>query len=126
MPRILLVEDDKPNRDILTRRLTRSGYTVLTAATGEEARNVATAELPDVVLMDVGLPDYDGWEITRQLRANPATQELPIIALTGHIMPDERESAIAAGCNDFHAKPVEFTRLLQQISAFVPKGDASC
>jgi CheY-like chemotaxis protein len=98
---------------------------VLTAATGEEARNVATAELPDVVLMDVGLPDFDGWEITRQLRADPATQALPIIALTGHIMPDERESAIQAGCNDFHAKPVEFTRLLQQISDLLPKGDAS-
>jgi CheY-like chemotaxis protein len=125
MPRILLVEDDELNRNILTRRLTRCGYTVLTAATGEEARNVATAELPDVVLMDVGLPDLDGWEITRQLRANPATQSLPIIALTGHIMPDERESAIAAGCNDFHAKPVEFDRLLQQISALLPKGEAS-
>lgn len=125
MPRILLVEDDKPNRDILARRLTRSGYMVLTAATGLEARDLATKELPDVVLMDVGLPDYDGWEITRQLRSNPSTQTLPIIALTGHIMPDERQSAIQAGCNDFHAKPVEFTRLLQQISAFLPKGDAS-
>lgn len=125
MPRILLVEDDKPNRDILTRRLSRSGYTVLSAATGEEARNLATAELPDVVLMDVGLPDFDGWEITRQLRANPATQALPIIALTGHIMPDERDSAIKAGCNDFHGKPVDFTRLLQQIAALLPKGDAS-
>lgn len=124
MPRILLVEDDKPNRDILARRLTRSGYLVLTAATGEEARNLATVELPDVVLMDVGLPDLDGWEITRQLRANPATQSLPIIALTGHVMPDERESAIQAGCNDFHAKPVEFTRLLQQISELLPKGEA--
>lgn len=125
MPRILLVEDDKPNRDILTRRLTRCGYEVLSAATGEEARDLATAELPDVVLMDVGLPDLDGWEITRQLRANPTTQSLPIIALTGHIMPDERDSAIQAGCNDFHAKPVEFTRLLQQIAAILPKGDAS-
>ena len=125
MPRILLVEDDKPNRDILTRRLIHSGYTVLTAATGEEARDVAMAQLPDVVLMDVGLPDLDGWEITRQLRANRATQALPIIALTGHIMPDERESAIQAGCNDFHAKPVEFARLLQQIAELLPKGDAS-
>lgn len=125
MPRILLVEDDKPNRDILARRLTRSGYLVLTAATGEEARDLAVKELPDVVLMDVGLPDFDGWEITRQLRANPSTQTLPIIALTGYIMPDERESAIRAGCNDFHAKPVEFTRLLQQISAILTKGEAS-
>lgn len=125
MPRILLVEDDKPNRDILTRRLSRSGYEVLTAATGEEARNLATAELPDVVLMDVGLPDLDGWEVTRQLRANPTTQALPIIALTGYIMPDERESAIQAGCNDFHAKPVEYARLLQQISELLPKGEAS-
>jgi len=74
--------------------------------------------------MDVGLPDVDGWEVTRQLRAEPATRGLPIIALTGHIMPDERESAIAAGCNDFHGKPVEFTRLLQQITALLPKEDA--
>jgi CheY-like chemotaxis protein len=125
MPRILLVEDDKPNLNILVRRLTRSGYTVLTAATGEEARNLATTELPDMVLMDVGLPDLDGWEVTRQLRTNPATQSLPIIALTGHIMPEERESAIRAGCNDFHAKPIEFTQLLQQISALLPKGDGS-
>jgi CheY-like chemotaxis protein len=124
MPRILLVEDDKPNRDILTRRLTRSGYTVLTAANGVEARTVATAELPDLILMDVGLPDVDGWEVTRQLRAEPATRGLPIIALTGHIMPDERERAIAAGCNDFHGKPVEFSRLLQQIIALLPQEDA--
>jgi CheY-like chemotaxis protein len=125
MPRILLVEDDKPNRDILARRLGRNGFTVLTAATGAEACSVAAAELPDVVLMDVGLPDVDGWEVTRQLRANPATKTLPIIALTGHIMPDEREMAIQAGCNDFHAKPVEFTRLLQQITALLTKKDAS-
>jgi CheY-like chemotaxis protein len=105
--------------------LSRTGHTVLTAATGEEARILALSELPDVVLMDVGLPDFDGWEITRQLRANPTTQALPIIALTGHIMPDEREQAIQAGCNDFHAKPVDFARLLQQIAALLPKGDAS-
>jgi two-component system, cell cycle response regulator DivK len=125
MPRILLVEDDKPNLEILVRRLTRSGYQVLTATTGAEARDLATTELPDVVLMDVGLPDHDGWEITRQLRAHPATQALPIIALTGHIMPDERESAIQAGCNDFHGKPVEFPRLLEQIAALLGKGGPS-
>lgn len=125
MPRILLVEDDKPNLNILVRRLTRSGYTVLTASTGEEARNLATSELPNMILMDVSLPDLDGWEVTRQPRANPATRFLPIIALAGHIMPDERESAIQAGCNDFHGKPVEFPRLLQQISALLPKGEGS-
>lgn len=125
MPKILLVEDDKPNRDILTRRLGRLGYTVLTAATGVEARTIAQSEMPDVVLMDVGLPDLDGWEVTRQLRADPATRDLPIIALTGHIMPDERETAIAAGCNEFHAKPVEFTRLLQQIADLLQKGTPS-
>lgn len=125
MTKILLVEDDKPNRDILARRLGRSGFTVLIAATGTEARSTAHAESPDVVLMDVGLPDLDGWEVTRQLRADPATQALPIIALTGHIMPDEREKAIAAGCNEFHAKPVEFSRLLQQISSLLHKGDSA-
>lgn len=125
MARILLVEDDEPNRIILARRLGRSGHTVLTAATGVEARNAAQTQQPDVVLMDVGLPDIDGWEVTRQLRADPTTRDLPIIALTGHIMPDEREMAIAAGCNEFHAKPVAFAQLLQQITALLPPGGAS-
>jgi CheY-like chemotaxis protein len=125
MTKILLVEDDKPNRDILARRLGRSGFTVLLAATGTEARASAQAERPDVVLMDVGLPDLDGWEVTRLLRADPETQSLPIIALTGHIMPDEREKAIAAGCNEFHAKPVEFPRLLQQITSLLQNGEPS-
>jgi CheY-like chemotaxis protein len=125
MTRILLVEDDKPNRDILARRLGRSGFMVLVAATGTAAFMTAKAESPDVVLMDVGLPDLDGFEVTRQLRADPATQTMPIIALTGFVMPDQREMAIAAGCNDFHGKPVEFTRLLEQISSLLHKGDPS-
>lgn len=125
MPTILLVEDDKPNRDILARRLGRSGYTVLTAATGVEARTAAQTQKPDVVLMDVGLPDVDGWEVTRQLRADPSTQAMPIIALTGFILPDEREMAIQAGANEFHPKPVEFPRLLQQIANLLSKGESS-
>ncbi len=125
MPTILLVEDDKINRDILAKRLGRRGYRVLTAGTGLDAATMARAERPDVVLMDVGLPDIDGWEATRRLRADPATQTLPIIALTGYIMPDEREQALAAGCNEFHPKPVELARLLSQIDAVMLKGAAS-
>jgi CheY-like chemotaxis protein len=124
MPTILLVEDDKLNRDILARRLGKRGYRVVAAANGLEAGPMAQAEAPDLILMDVGLPDIDGWEATRRLRADPLTQDLPIIALTGHIMPDEREKALAAGCNEFHAKPVEFDRLLQQIDALLQKGTA--
>jgi two-component system cell cycle response regulator DivK len=121
MPTILLVEDDQLNCDILARRLSRRGFRVVTAATGEEAYALAREESPGAVLMDVGLPDIDGWEATRRLRADPRTHDLPIIALTGHIMPDEREQALAAGCDDFHGKPVEFARLLEQIGALLQK-----
>lgn len=124
MPTILLVEDDELNRAILVRRLGKNGYRVATAAGGLEAVAAARAESPDIILMDVGLPDIDGWEATRRLRADPHMQALPIIALTGHIMPDEREQALAAGCNDFHGKPVEFTRLLRQIEAALQRGTA--
>jgi CheY-like chemotaxis protein len=125
MPTILLVEDDQLNRDILARRLRKNGFNVLTAANGAEAWTLAQGGNPDVVLMDVGLPDIDGWEVTRRLRAEPQTQRLPIIALTGYIMPDERERALAAGCSDFHGKPVEFARLLQQIGAALQGGASS-
>ena len=125
MPTILLVEDDQPNRDILARRLSRKGYTIVTAATGLEACHMARGDHPDVVLMDIGLPDLDGCEATRRLRADPATQALPIIALTAHMMPDEREQAIAAGCDEFHGKPVEFTRLLSQIRTLLQRDNPS-
>ncbi len=127
MPRILLVEDDEINRDIMARRLSREGYSVLPAATGEEALNLATTERPDVILLDIklALTDMDGWEVIRQLRANPTTQTLPIIALTAYSMPEDRDKALQTGCNDFHAKPIEFARLIKQIAALLPKGEAS-
>src|SRR5579885_1668301 len=102
MPRILLVEDDEINRDIMARRLSREGYSVLPAATGEEDLNLATTERPDVILLDIklALTDMDGWEVIRQLRANPTTQTLPIIALTAYSMPEDRDKALQTGCND--------------------------
>jgi two-component system cell cycle response regulator DivK len=121
MATILLVEDDQLNCDILARRLSRRGFRVMIAANGVEACTLAQGESPDMVLMDVGLPDMDGWEATRRLRADPRTHDLPIITLTGHIMPDEREQALVAGCDDFHAKPVEFPRLLEQIGTLLQK-----
>lgn len=119
MARILLVEDNEMNRDMLSRRLTRNGHTVLIAVDGGEAVAKGIAELPDLILMDISLPVIDGWEATRQLRANPATQNLPIIALTAHAMAGEREKALDVGCNDFETKPVDLPKLLEKINALL-------
>lgn len=107
------------NRDMLSRRLGRNGHTVLIAVDGGEAVAKAIAELPDLILMDISLPVIDGWEATRQLRANPATQALPIIALTAHAMAGEREKALDVGCNDFETKPVDLPKLLEKINALL-------
>lgn len=119
MTKILLVEDNDLNRDMLTRRLTKRGYEVVTATDGEQGLVLAQAEQPDVVLMDMSLPGIDGWEATRQLKAAPETQKIPIIALTAHAMAGDREKAVAAGCDDFDTKPVELTRLLEKIEALL-------
>jgi CheY-like chemotaxis protein len=113
MARILLVEDNELNRDMLSRRLVRVGHAVSIATDGQEA----TAEAPEVVLMDLSLPVIDGWEATRRLRANPATAALRIIALTSHAMSGDREKALAAGCDDYETKPVDLPRLLGKITA---------
>jgi two-component system cell cycle response regulator DivK len=115
MPKILLVEDHEDNRDMLSRRLTRRGYEVVLAVDGEEALTKATAELPDVILMDMSLPIMDGWEATRRLKADPTTQAIPVIALTAHAMSGDREKALAAGCDDYDTKPIEFVRLLEKV-----------
>jgi CheY-like chemotaxis protein len=119
MAKILLVEDNEMNRDMLSRRLARRGYHVVVAVDGEQGLRLAKAEAPDLILMDMSLPVLDGWEATRQLKAAPETQYIPIIALTAHAMSGDREKAINAGCNDYDTKPIEFPRLLEKIQAFL-------
>lgn len=125
MAKILLVEDNEMNRDMLLRRLKRRGYQVIAASDGEHGIQLAHAEAPDLILMDMSLPVLDGWEATRQLKATPATQSIPIIALTAHAMAGDREKAIAAGCNDYDTKPIEFPRLLGKIQVFLAEEAAS-
>ncbi len=119
MPKILLVEDNELNRDMLSRRLVRSGYTVVVAVDGEQGVALAASEAPDIVLMDMSLPVMDGWTATRLLRAGVATRGIPIIALTAHAMSGDREKAMAAGCNDYDTKPIELPRLLGKIAVLL-------
>jgi CheY-like chemotaxis protein len=117
MPRILYVEDNDDNVFMLTRRLTKRGYEILVAADGESGIDVAVAEQPDLILMDLGLPGIDGWETTRSLKADAATRPIPVIALSAHAMEADRDAALAAGCDDFDTKPVDLDRLLGKIQA---------
>jgi CheY-like chemotaxis protein len=121
MPRILVVEDNEDNRKALARRLERRGFDVLTAADGNVGRDTAVAERPDLVLMDMNMPELDGWEATRSIAADPRTRGVPVIALTAHSMTGDRERALAAGCADYHAKPVDFSRLLAQIETLLKR-----
>ena len=119
MAKILLVEDNEMNRDMLSRRLLRRGYQVVIAIDGEQGVRLAQEEAPDLILMDLSLPVLDGWEATRQIKATPSTQAIPIIALTAHAMAGDREKAFDAGCDDYDTKPVEFPRLLGKIQTFL-------
>ena len=119
MPKILLVEDNEMNRDMLSRRLVKRGYEVVVAVDGQEGVDKARAESPALVLMDMSLPVLDGWEATREIRADPATRAIPVIALTAHAMAGDREKALAAGCDDFDTKPIELERLLGKIQALL-------
>jgi CheY-like chemotaxis protein len=119
MAKILLVEDNEMNRDMLSRRLMRKGYEVLIAVDGAQGVALAQSEAPDLILMDMSLPVLDGWEATRQLKAAPETQSIPIIALTAHAMAGDREQALAAGCDDYDSKPIELKRLLGKIQALL-------
>jgi CheY-like chemotaxis protein len=119
MAKILLVEDNEMNRDMLSRRLERKGHQILIAVDGAQGVEMAHAEVPDLILMDMSLPVLDGWEATRKLKAAPATQTIPIIALTAHAMAGDREKCMEAGCDDYDTKPVEFPRLLSKIQAFL-------
>ena len=119
MAKILLVEDNEMNRDMLSRRLQRRGHEVVVATDGEQGVAMARAESPALVLMDMSLPGIDGWEATRRLKADAATRATPVIALTAHAMAGDREKCLAAGCDDFDTKPVDFERLLGKIQALL-------
>jgi len=121
MPKILLVEDNEMNRDMLSRRLEKRGYTVAMAVDGGAGVAMAKSELPGLILMDMSLPVLDGWDATRQIKADPATAGIPIIALTAHAMESDRQKALAAGCDDFDTKPVELNRLLLKIEELFKK-----
>jgi CheY-like chemotaxis protein len=121
MPRILLVEDNEMNRDMLSRRLQRKGYSVLIAVDGEQGLATAYSEMPDLILMDISLPFIDGYEVTRRLKANPRTKHIPVIALTAHALLTDRDKALRAGCNDYDTKPVDFTRLTEKIETLLVK-----
>lgn len=119
MPTILLVEDNPLSSDMLSRRLRRKGYEVLTAADGDEGIKLAQENIPDLILMDMSLPRKDGWETTRFLKHDEKTKAIPVIALTAHAMSGDREKALGAGCDDYDTKPVELRRLLTKITRFV-------
>jgi CheY-like chemotaxis protein len=122
MTRILYVEDNEDNVYMLTRRLERAGFEVVVAADGEQGVEMARAERPDLILMDLSLPVLDGWEATRRLKAAEETRAIPIIALSAHAMPGDREKALEAGCDDYDAKPVKLPSLLAKIRALLPEG----
>jgi two-component system cell cycle response regulator DivK len=119
MPKILLVEDNELNRDMLTRRLERRGFQVVSAVDGRAGVAMGETETPDLILMDMSLPDLDGWEATRLLKSSSHTRSIPIIALTAHAMSGDRERAIEAGCDDYDTKPVELGRLLEKIDSLI-------
>ncbi len=123
--RILYVEDNEDNVYMLVRRLKRKGYEVVVAVDGAKGVEMARTDAPSLILMDLSLPVLDGWEATRQIKAAPETRDIPIIALSAHAMEGDRDSAIAAGCDDYDTKPVEFDRLLGKIEAQLAKGDAA-
>jgi len=121
MPKILLVEDNEMNRDMLSRRLTRKGFDVVIAMDGGQGVDMARSEMPDLILMDMSLPVKDGWTATKELKADDGTKTIPVIALTAHAMSGDREQALAAGCDDYDTKPIELPRLLGKIQTLLGK-----
>jgi len=121
MPRILIIEDNQDNREALARRLERRGFDVVAAVDGQQGVDMAKAERPDLILMDMNMPVLDGWRASQMIRDDPQTSELPIIGLTAHALAGDREKALQAGCSDYHTKPVDFPRLLEQIEALLTK-----
>jgi CheY-like chemotaxis protein len=119
MPKILLVEDNEMNRDMLLRRLNRNGFEVVIAVNGQEGVELARSAKPDLILMDMSLPVLDGWEATKMVKANPETARIPVIALTAHAMVHDKEKAMAAGCDEFDTKPIDLPRLLEKINSLL-------
>jgi two-component system response regulator len=119
MTKVLIVEDNEMNRDMLSRRLQRKGYEIEIAMDGEEGVRKASEQLPDLILMDMSLPVMDGWAATKLIKSNPATLNIPVIALTAHAMSNDREKALEAGCNDYDTKPVDLNRLLLKMEALL-------
>jgi CheY-like chemotaxis protein len=118
MTKILLVEDNEMNKDMLSRRLIKKGYDIVFAMDGQEAIDMTKSEMPDLVLMDMGLPVKDGLEATREIKADEQTKDIPVIALTAHAMGDHRKKAMDAGCDEYETKPVRFPELLEKIRTF--------
>ncbi len=121
MCKILLVEDNEMNRDMLSRRLNRRGHQVVVALDGQEGVSLARSEEPKLILMDLSLPEIDGWEATRRLKADGATKHIPVIALSAHALVGDREKALEAGCDDYDTKPVNFKRLLAKMEKLLGK-----
>ena len=124
MPRILYVEDNEDNIYMLQNRLTKRGFEVLIARDGEEGLAMALREMPELILMDLNLPNVDGWEATRRLKASAETKHIPVIALSAHAMSGDRERALGVGCDDYDSKPVDMPRLLEKIGALLNKSGA--
>jgi len=119
MPKILVVEDNEWSRDMLARRLSRRGYQVISAADGRRGIAMAHDQFPDLIVMDMSLPEIDGWDAVRRLKADPATRDIPIVALTAHAMASDRKKAMDAGCDDYHTKPVDFENLVSSLEAIL-------
>jgi len=122
MTKVLVVEDNEMNRDMLSRRLTRRGFQVIFAVDGQQGVDLARSERPDIILMDMSLPVIDGWEATRRVKSDDATRGVPVIGLTAHAMAGDREKAIEAGCDDYDTKPVEFERLIGKMERLLGAG----
>jgi CheY-like chemotaxis protein len=120
MQKVLLVEDNEMNRDMLSRRLNRKGFHIITAADGQSGIDTAVSEQPDIIIMDMSLPVIDGWTATQQLKANPATATIPIVALTAHAMATDRDRAFAVGCDEYDSKPIDLPRLLEKMKKLLP------
>ena len=125
MAKILIVEDNPMNRDMLSRRLIRSGHSVLMADDGRQGIETAMSEIPDLILMDMSLPEIDGWEATRRLKSDKQTRRIPVIALTAHAMSSDRQRCMEAGCDDYDTKPVDFQRLTAKFQAALQAGGAA-
>jgi CheY-like chemotaxis protein len=119
MTNVLLIEDNEMNRDMLSRRLTKRGYTVVMAIDGQQGIDMSVSEKPDIILLDMSLPVVDGWEAAQQIKANPLSAGVPLIALTAHAMASDKERALSAGCDDFDTKPVELPRLLAKMETLL-------